>query len=309
MTHRTRATFPQATDRYRLGDAGLSVSPVCLGITADPRTVCEAFDAGINFFFVSADMHWPLYEGLRRGLEMLLARGGGVRDQIVVGSVSYVTQPEFSVAPFREVIAAVKGLGRLDLTIAGGAYSADLAIRLQAYGAHQAGVVPGARAVGVSFHDRAAAGFALERRLVDIGYVRYNAAHPGAEHDVFPRLTDSAPLVYSFKSTGGFVPKERCPDLGVHDDGWVPELTDHYRYVLSCAEVSGLLCALTQPAHVRGLVDALGAGPLNEQERAYVRELARRAFALPVDPTEARRERRVEPLRHQRRTPRDSLRA
>jgi hypothetical protein len=278
--HLTRATLPQTTDRYPLGDAGLRVSPVCLGITSDPRTVCEAFDAGINFFFVTADMHWPLYEGLRRGLEMLLARGGGIRDRIVVGSVSYVTQPEFSVAPFREVIASVKGLERLDLTIAGGTYSADLATRLQAYGSHRAGSVPGSRAVGVSFHDRAAARFALEHRLVDIGYVRYNAAHPGAEQDVFPHLTDSAPLVYSFKSTGGFVSKERCPDLGVHDDGWVPELTDHYRYVLSCPVVSGVLCALTQPAHVRGMVDALGKGPLEEEERAYVRELARRAAAL-----------------------------
>ena len=34
-----------------------------------------AFDAAINCFFVSTDMHWPFYEQPRRGLKLLLARG------------------------------------------------------------------------------------------------------------------------------------------------------------------------------------------------------------------------------------------
>src|SRR5262249_54173877 len=128
--------LPRLTERRPLGAAKLEVSPFCLGIVSDPKIVCEAFDAGINFFFVTADMHWPLYDGLRRGLEMLLARGGGIRDRIVVGAVSYVAQPEFCFAPFRETIEAVKGLERLDVTIAGGTYAADMAVRLREYTKH-----------------------------------------------------------------------------------------------------------------------------------------------------------------------------
>src|SRR5262249_12510537 len=118
---RTEA-LPQLTARLPLG-AGLRVSPFCLGMTDDPNVIPAAFDAGINFFFVTADMHWPIYEATRRGLQMLFARGGGVRDDVVVGAVSYVTQPVFCHAPFAEVIDAIPGLGHLDLTIIGGAYA------------------------------------------------------------------------------------------------------------------------------------------------------------------------------------------
>src|SRR5262249_26053031 len=79
-----RAALPRLTDRLRLGGTQLEVSPFCLGRVDQPDTIAAAFDAGINFFFVSADMHWPLYEASRVGLGALLARGGAVRDRIVV---------------------------------------------------------------------------------------------------------------------------------------------------------------------------------------------------------------------------------
>ena len=57
-----RARLPQFTDRLALGREGLVVSPFCLGLVRVPETISAAFDAGINFFFLTADMHWPLYE-------------------------------------------------------------------------------------------------------------------------------------------------------------------------------------------------------------------------------------------------------
>ena len=66
-----RAALPRLTDRLALGESGLRVSPVCLGIVESPEVVPAAFDAGVNFFFVTADLHWPLYERTRRGLELL----------------------------------------------------------------------------------------------------------------------------------------------------------------------------------------------------------------------------------------------
>src|SRR4051812_39900076 len=76
-TSRQRTVLPAPGDRLPLGDCGLKVSPFCLGMVGEPATVPAAFDAGVNFFFVTADMHWPLYEMTRRGLADLLARGGG----------------------------------------------------------------------------------------------------------------------------------------------------------------------------------------------------------------------------------------
>jgi hypothetical protein len=88
----------ELTDRYPLGN-GLQVSPFCLGLVGDPDVVPAAFEAGINFFFISADMHWPVYEQTRRGLAKLLRDKPEARDQIVLGLVAYVTQPEFSCVP------------------------------------------------------------------------------------------------------------------------------------------------------------------------------------------------------------------
>jgi len=94
-----RRELPKLTDRLPLRD-GLEVSPVCVGIVGDPDVVPAAFEAGINFFFVTADMHWPLYEGVREGLRRLLKSNPAARDSLVVGVVAYVTQPEFCWVPF-----------------------------------------------------------------------------------------------------------------------------------------------------------------------------------------------------------------
>ena len=69
-------------------------------------------DAGINFFFLTADMHWPYYEASRRGLEQLFARQPSVRQHVVVAAACYPTQPEFCAMPFAEVVESVRGLRR-----------------------------------------------------------------------------------------------------------------------------------------------------------------------------------------------------
>jgi aryl-alcohol dehydrogenase-like predicted oxidoreductase len=81
-----------------------------LGAVDSADTISAAFDAGINFFFLSADYHWPVYKESRRGLEQLFARGKKIREQVVVAATSYVTQPEFCGAAFGELIATIVSL-------------------------------------------------------------------------------------------------------------------------------------------------------------------------------------------------------
>jgi hypothetical protein len=272
-----------------MGGLPVGVSPVCLGLVGDPRVVPAAFDAGVNFFFVTADMHWPLYEKLRRGLELLFERGGGVRDEVVVGVVSYVTQPEFCHAPFHEVVAAIKGLERVDLAIAGGAYAADLLVRLGEYRAHQPEREPASRAIGASFHDRRAGVLALNHGLIDIGFLRYNPLHRGAEEEVFPQLSKGSPaLLYNFKSTHGYLSEPDSAALGLGPSHWRPHITDYYRYALSRPEMDGILCALNEPEQVTELIDALERGALNEDQTQYLNDLAelalgRASLATPPD--------------------------
>jgi hypothetical protein len=270
-----RASLPRPTDRLPLGRSGLTVSPFCLGQVRDPATVFAAFDAGINFFFVTADMHWPLYEELRRGLAQLVARRRGIRDEIVVAAVTYATQPEFCWFPFSEVVAAIPGVKRLDVTVAGGAYGYELHRRLPQYRAHVRSKHVGARALGVSFHDRKAARDVLKASTVDIAFVRYNAGHPGAQKDVFPHLPlRPRTLVYGFLSTDGFVAPRRMRQLGLTEDFWRPAITDCYRFALTPPQVNGVLCSLSTPREVDALCRALERGPLDAEEERYLVDLA-----------------------------------
>lgn len=260
------------TDRLSLG-SGLSVSPFCLGLVADPEIVLAAFDAGLNFFFVSADMHWPLYEPVREGLRRLLARGTAVRDRVVVAVVSYVTQPEFCYAPFYEVLEALPGLGHVDLGVIGGSYASDFMTRLAQYEKRPAGM----RGIAASFHQREAAATAISHGLLDLAFVRYNAAHAGAELDLFPRVppaTERRTKLFNFKSMSGYVPRARLEELGLPAGKWWPEPREHYRFALRRPELDGVLCALDTVSQVEGLSRLLVEPPLTEDEAEYLKTLA-----------------------------------
>lgn len=265
-----RRELPRFTQRISLG--GLQVSPFCLGLVGDWRAIPAAFELGINFFFVTTDMHWPLYEASRQGLRDLFASRPGIRDEIVVAGACYPTQPEFCVAPFQELVQALPGLERVDLLVAGGAYGADLIPRVNVLRSVTKPL--GARAVGASFHDRRTAVLAANHGLVDLCYVRYNPAHPGARRDLFPHLTPDKRPVFNFKSMMGYVPHERLQQLNVNPDLWYPTPPDYYRYALSRPQMDGLLFAVAQVEHLAALDEGMMNGGLTPEEEDHLDELA-----------------------------------
>ncbi|HLI75595.1 MAG TPA: hypothetical protein VKV02_01520, partial [Acidobacteriaceae bacterium] len=262
-----RPRLPRLTDRLPLGGSGLFVSPFCLGMTQDPRVVLEAFDQGVNFFFVTADLHWPLYEGLRSGLAQLFARPG-VRAQCVVAVVSYLEEPLFRYLQFHEVLAQVPGLAYVDLVLAGAVSSLEsLNARLPPmYTARTLGSL-GTRAVGATFHDRGTALLSANANCMDIQFIRYNSAHPGARTDIFPLLT--APrrsLLFNFKSMLGLLSARAA--LGEHAAALAP--TDAYRFVLSTPYVDGALLSPQSPQEVRDLVRMTEQEPFTPAEQEYL---------------------------------------
>jgi hypothetical protein len=268
-----RSKFPSPTDRLTLG-SGLKVSPLCLGAVGSPGVVAAAFEAGINFFFITGDMHWPMYEPLRRGLIDLLKKKGR-RDEVVVAVAAYVTQPDFCVAPFEEVLEAMPGLQRIDVGIAGGAYGHELSNRLPIYARHRATTFCGMRAIGASFHQRTTASWAISEQLVDLALIRFNARHVGARADLLPALPAKRPLLYNFKSTYGYVAPERLDALGLHGDSWRPTPADHYRFVFSQPGLDGILCAPMRENEISELCDALDAGPLSPADCDYLEKIAK----------------------------------
>jgi len=269
-----RKSLPRLTDRLPLGRTGLEVSPICLGVVRDDDIPSRAFDLGVNFFFLSADMHWPVYEPLRRGLTKLLERGGEVRDQIVVAGVSYLTQPEFCTTPFLELLEAVPRLERVDVAIAGGAYGTEVDRRLPVFQRHRSTSFAGIRAIGASFHDRTAAVRTIHQEQLDIAFIRYNPLFAGARKDLFPELPQSrSTLLFGFTSTIGHVSDQRLRELGQDTDAWRPDVVDHYRFALTPPPMQGLLCAF-KARQLEALIPALEAGGLTPAEEDYMIELA-----------------------------------
>lgn len=129
------------------------------------------------------------------------------------------------------------------------------------------------RAIGCSIHDRPRAGNLAEESVMDLLMIRYNAAHPGAERDIFPKLGRRNPAVIAYTATGrGALLKtprgwgERVPDAG-----------DCYRFALSSPHVT---VTLTGPGSERELDEnlrALERGPLSQDEHRWMRSFGRAA--------------------------------
>jgi len=275
-----RATLPTLTDRVTVGP--FEVSPYCIGGVDDPDVIPAAFDAGCNFFFVSADMHWPRYEPSRKGLAALFARGTSIRDQVVVAAVSYVAQPDFAAGPICELIEDVRGMERADITIAGGCYARDVDRRVP--GLALASEIHGARAHGATFHDRKAAARALTDERLQLVFARFNAVHRGARRDIFPKVTPETRPLFLFTTAHGVRSREA---LGLPDSNWLPRHTDHYKYALADDRVAGILCAPRKLSEFEDLKQMVAEAPLSQPQLKYIDVLGDLASGTAVLSREA----------------------
>ena len=126
------------------------------------------------------------------------------------------------------------------------------------------------RAIGISSHNRVFVGELLRRGALDVAMIRYNAAHRGAEQDIFPHLEAHNPGVVSYTATRwGFLLRR---PRGWPKDGRIPTAAMCYRFVLSNPHVH--VC-MTAPSNLKQLEENLGAlrqGPLDAEEMRFMRE-------------------------------------
>jgi aryl-alcohol dehydrogenase-like predicted oxidoreductase len=126
------------------------------------------------------------------------------------------------------------------------------------------------RAIGVSTHDRKLAGELAQKGALDLLMIRYNAAHRGAEADIFPHLQANDPGIVSYTAT-------RWSFLMRRTRGWpkerpIPTAGLAYRFVLSNPHVD---VALTAPSNAAQLAENLAEiqkGPLTAEEMNLMRE-------------------------------------
>jgi aryl-alcohol dehydrogenase-like predicted oxidoreductase len=127
------------------------------------------------------------------------------------------------------------------------------------------------RAIGISIHDRQRAARLVEDSPIDLFMLRYNAAHPGAEEDVFPRLERRRPAVVAYTATS-------WRKLLRPPKGWSgPPMNagECYRFCLTNPNVDVVLTAPASRAELEANLREVARGPLEPDRLADVREFGR----------------------------------
>jgi predicted aldo/keto reductase-like oxidoreductase len=127
------------------------------------------------------------------------------------------------------------------------------------------------RHLGVSSHHRPLVPVLASSGDFDVVHFRYNAAHPGAEIDIFPKLaeTNRAGMVaYTATSWGQLLNSKKIP-AGEQ----VPGASDCYRFVLTRPEVDVCLTGPANAAQMEEALNAIERGPMTDDELAWMRRV------------------------------------
>jgi len=133
------------------------------------------------------------------------------------------------------------------------------------------------RFIGLSSHNRRFVSELAAGSDIDVIHFRYNAAHPGAEVDIFPKiLASGAPGMVSFTATswGQLLNPSRIPS-----GERVPTASDCYRFVLRRPEVDVCLTGPANAAQMEEGLKALQLGAMNHEELAWMRRVGSRGRA------------------------------
>jgi aryl-alcohol dehydrogenase-like predicted oxidoreductase len=125
------------------------------------------------------------------------------------------------------------------------------------------------RGIGLSTHNRLLAGQLAAAGEVDVLMIRYNAAHRGAETEIFPQLAAHDPALISYTATRwrGMLHRPR----GWPKTGPVPAPAQAYRFVLSNPHVDVVLTAPSNAKQLEENLAALAQGPLSPEEMRMLR--------------------------------------
>jgi aryl-alcohol dehydrogenase-like predicted oxidoreductase len=133
------------------------------------------------------------------------------------------------------------------------------------------------RYLAVSGHDRPLLGtLAGQENPFDAYMLRYNAAHIGAEKDVFPNIPqDNAPGLIAFTATrwGQLLQAKRMPP------GEEPlTAAECYRFALSNPYIDVCMTGPRTAGEMAEGLQALAAGPLSDEEMARVRKIGAHVY-------------------------------
>ncbi len=245
-----------------LGRTGLRVVP--LGVAASygipGKEVERAFERGLNLFY------WGSRRApdFGRALARIAARD---RSKVVTVVQTYSRSPSGIGRSLEDALRELR-LDRTDVLLLGWwnlppperilAAAADLVRRGKA------------RHLMISCHTRPTFPVLARDPRLGLLMMRYNAAHPGAEREVFPHLPAGRPGVVAYTTTSwGQLLDPALVPAGES----VPAGTDCYRFVLSSPHVDACWTGAKNGRELDAAMRALDLGPMNEVELAWMRRV------------------------------------
>ena len=247
-----------------LGSTGLAVHRLGLSASYLPgqRTVHLAADAGLNYFFCYGfdfQMVRALREILRSNRERYVVATGPYN--LIWGHTDVRRTLEKRLRQLRtDYVDVFLFLGVMKPKELSARILDDLR-RLKDEGR--------VRAIGLSTHDRKLAGQLAADGAMDVLMIRYNAAHRGAEQDIFPHLEAHAPGVVAYTATRWTALLRR--PRGWPRDGRIPTAGECYRFILSNPHVHVCMTAPRSWRELEQNLAAVARGPLGDDDMAFMR--------------------------------------
>jgi aryl-alcohol dehydrogenase-like predicted oxidoreductase len=244
---------------------------VSAGYGVPGEAVERAFEQGVNY------LYWGTVR--RDSFGAALRRLGPRREQFVLVIQSYTRAASLMGWSLERALRALRFeytdvllLGMWNRPVA--PRILDAARRLKARGL--------VRHLAVSTHTRALVPGIAAGSDFDVAHFRYNAAHPGAETDIFPHLPAAGrPGLVAFTATswGQLLGKGALQGIaGSHSlpkGERIPTATDCYRYVMTRPEVDVCMTGPKDAAQMEHALEALRLGPMNDDELEWMRRVGR----------------------------------
>jgi aryl-alcohol dehydrogenase-like predicted oxidoreductase len=267
-------TISRSFERAVLGRTGRVVGRLGLASSYGvPGGAVEyAFECGVNYFYWGSQRTHSFGDGLKRLRSQ--------RERLVLVIQSYTRVAGLMAWSLERALRAlgfddsdVLLLGMWNKPVPPGIL--DAARRLKERGL--------TRHLAVSTHQRALVPKIAAESDFDIVHFRYNAAHPGAEKDIFPHLpSENRPGFVSFTATswGQLIGKKTL--AGFFNRGYplprnepAPTAVDCYRYVLTRPEVDVCLTGPANGSQLKKSLEALRLGPMTQDELAWMQRVGR----------------------------------
>jgi len=248
-----------------LGRTGQSVFRLGLSASYRPgeETVRLAFDSGVNYFFA-----YGFDTQMTRALGGILATH---RDEVVLATGAYnFIFGHSNIRKTCEKRLRQYRTDHLDVLMFLGVMKekefpealVEEMVRLRSEGK--------TRWIGISTHDRRFAGRLAAQGVLDVLMIRYNAAHRGAEQEIFPLCAAHDPGIVSYTATRwtGLLRRPR----GWPKDAVVPTAGMAYRFVLAHPAVDVVLTAPRNREEFEQNLASVRLGPPTDDELESMRK-------------------------------------